>query len=57
MLPFAKRLGIPSDRVFATGSNNRKVYKIAALNIDTHYDNNKNVLDRLKTLGIRGLKV
>lgn len=57
MLPLAKKLGIPSDRVFATGSNNRKVYKIAALNIDTHYDNNKNVIDKLRNLSIRGIKV
>jgi len=57
MLPLAKRLGIPSDRVFATGSNIRKVYKIAALNIDTHYDNNQNVLNKLKNLSIRGIKV
>ena len=57
MLPLAKKLGIPSDRVFATGSNNRKVYKIAALNIDTHYDNNQTVIDKLKNLSIRGIRV
>lgn len=55
MLPLAKKLGIPSDRVFATGSSIRKVYKITALNIDTHYDNNKNVIDKLRLLGIRGI--
>ena len=57
MLPLAKKLGIPSDRVFATGSNTRKVYKIAALNVDTHYDNNQTVIDKLRNLGIRGIRV
>jgi hypothetical protein len=57
MLTLAKKLGIPNDRVFATGSNIRKIYKITSLNIDTHYDNNKNVIDRLRLLGIRGIIV
>jgi len=57
MLTLTKKLGIPSDRVFATGSNIRKVYKIAALNIDTHYDNNKAVIDKLRNLSIRGINL
>lgn len=57
MLPLAKRLGIKEDNVYATGSNIRKVYKVVALNIDTHYDNNSAVIDKLKNLGIRGIKI
>lgn len=51
MLPLAKELGIPESRVFATGSNPRKIQKIKDLNINRHYDDNDDVI---KELGGRG---
>lgn len=43
MYAIADRLGIPHDRVIATGSNLKKAEKIKELGIDTHYDNNRMV--------------
>lgn len=51
MLPLAKELGIPESRVFATGSNPRKIQKIKDLNINRHYDDNDDVI---RELGGRG---
>ena len=51
MLNKAKELGIPLNRVYATGSNINKIAKIKSLNIKTHYDNNSNVIDKLKGIG------
>lgn len=45
------KLGIPSSRVFATGSNKAKVEKVLELNIDKHIDNNRNVVDDLEGIG------
>ena len=53
MLSRAKELGIPADRVFATGSNKDKIAKILELAIDRHIDNNEDVV---KELGATGLK-
>ena len=53
MLARAKELGIPTDRVFATGSNEAKVAKVKELAIAKHIDNNADVV---KELGATGLK-
>lgn len=47
LLPFAEKYGIRKDRVFATGSNQKKVDKIKELNIVRHYDNSQQVKDIL----------
>ena len=43
MYAIADKLGIPHDRVFAMGGNLAKVEKVKELNLDTFYDNNRNV--------------
>lgn len=52
MLRVADELGIPHDRVFATGSNRAKIRKIKELRIQKHYDNNEDVIDQLGSIGI-----
>jgi hypothetical protein len=49
----AKELGIPFGNVYATGSNEAKIQKIKDLHIDKHYDNNADVIDKLKGIGIK----
>ena len=56
MLGVARDLGIPVSRVHATGSNKAKVEKIKNLNIDTHYDDNLEVINELKNINLKGLK-
>ena len=51
MLNTAKALGIPESRVYATGSNKAKVEKIKELGINTHYDNNPDVIKALGQVG------
>ena len=51
MLSTAKELGIPSSRVYATGSNKAKVEKIKELGISKHYDNNPDVIKELGNIG------
>jgi len=51
MLNKAKELGIPMNRVYATGSNVNKINKIKSLKIETHYDNNSNVIKELNGIG------
>jgi len=51
MVQFANEHNIPSDRVFATGSNSAKIQKVRDLNIGTHFDNNSDVVDRLPSIG------
>ena len=53
MYAAADKLGIPHSRVFATGSNQRKVQKIKDLGITRHYDNNQDVINQL---GYKGIK-
>ncbi|MEY4332939.1 MAG: hypothetical protein RLZZ196_1677 [Bacteroidota bacterium] len=43
--PIAEKYGIPFTRIFATGSNQKKVEKIKDLNIIRHYDNSNQVKD------------
>lgn len=52
MLPLADELGIPHDRVFATGSNRLKIQKVKSLRIDRHYDNNEDVVKELGRVGM-----
>ena len=53
MLETADRLGIPHNRVFATGSNLAKIQKVKDLNISKHYDNNEDVIQQLGNRGIQ----
>jgi hypothetical protein len=57
MLGTAKDLGIPVDRVYATGSNKAKVEKIDSLSIEIHTDNNPDVIKEVNALPkARGVK-
>lgn len=47
----AEILGIPMSRVYATGSNTEKIKTIRRLKIDTHYDNNPDVISKLGKTG------
>lgn len=49
----AKELGIPFGNVYATGSNEAKIQKIKDLGIAKHYDNNIDVINKLKGVGIK----
>ena len=49
----ADNLGIPHSRVYATGSNKAKIEKVKELNIDTHYDNNQDVVNALNGIGYK----
>ena len=51
MLTVAESLGIPPSRVFALGSNAAKIQKIKELGITNHYDNNKDVVSQLGSVG------
>lgn len=53
ILDIASELGIPSSRVYATGSNQAKVEKIKELGIEKHYDNNSDVIKALGSIGIQ----
>ena len=54
MMSTALYLGIPADRVIATGSNEKKVEKIKQLGISLHYDNNRDVINALERAGLHG---
>lgn len=51
MLDITDKLGIPRNRVFATGSNQNKVDKIKSLGITKHYDNNESVIKEIGSTG------
>lgn len=53
MMGLADELGIPEDKVFATGSNRAKLQKIKDLKISKHYDNNEDVISQLGRVGIQ----
>lgn len=53
MMEIANSLGIPSSRVYATGSNEAKVEKIKELGIEKHYDNNADVIKALGSIGVQ----
>jgi len=44
-------INLPSDHIFATGSNTAKVEKVKALGISKHYDNNPDVVKALGSIG------
>lgn len=57
MLNVARELHIPSDRIYATGSNREKVKKIDSLGIEIHTDNNPDVINQVNLLpNARGVK-
>lgn len=51
MLKIARRVGIPVERVYAVGSNERKIELVKKLQITTHYDNNIDVVRALPGVG------
>lgn len=51
MIGVAEKLGIMSDCVYATGSNEAKIAKIKELGITKHYDNNSDVVKELGSIG------
>jgi hypothetical protein len=51
ILEKAKQLGISVNKVYATGSNKNKIDKIKELGINTHYDNNEDVIKELGKIG------
>lgn len=53
MLSKANKLGIPESRVYATGSNEKKIKKVKELNISKHYDNNQDVINALDGIGVK----
>lgn len=56
MLSVASELGIPENRVYATGSNKSKIEKIKELGITKHYDNNADVVKELGSVGAKFLE-
>jgi hypothetical protein len=52
MYKTADELGIPHNRVYATGSNKAKIQKIKDLHITKHYDNNNDVINQLGRIGV-----
>lgn len=53
MYSIADELGIPHERVYATGNNTAKVQKIKELQIVNHYDNNIAVVRQLGRVGVK----
>jgi len=53
MFSVADELGIPHDRIYATGSNKAKVEKVKELGIQKHYDNNADVISELGSIGAK----
>jgi hypothetical protein len=47
----AKELGINPSHIFILKSSKQKIEKIKELKIDTHYDNNPNVVSELGNIG------
>lgn len=51
MLKIARRVGIPVERIYAVGSNEKKIELVKKLKITTHYDNNVDVVRALPGVG------
>ena len=51
ILSVAESLGIPTSRIYETGSNSAKIQKIKDLGITKHYDNNSDVVKELGSVG------
>ena len=48
--------GLPESRVYAVGSNKRKIETIKRLGINTHYDDNPDVIEELKQYNVKAIK-
>lgn len=48
--------GLPESRVYAVGSNKRKIETIKRLGINTHYDDNPDVIEELKQSNVKAIK-
>lgn len=48
--------GLPDSRIYAVGSNKRKIETIKRLGIDTHYDDNPDVIEELKQSNVKAIK-
>ena len=57
MKEVAKELGIPENRIHATGSNTAKVELVNKEGISKHYDNSQEVIDALGEKGIKFSKM
>ena len=53
MYSVADELGIPRERIYATGNNTAKIQKIKELQIVNHYDNNPAVVRQLPRVGVK----
>jgi hypothetical protein len=51
MYKVADELNIPHFRIYALGTNEVKVFKVKDLGINTHYDNNPDVIKQLPGVG------
>lgn len=51
LIATADKLGIPHNRVFATGSNPNKIKKVQELGLDQFVDNNPDVISQLPGVG------
>ena len=46
-----QEVGINKDKIYLTGSNEKKIEKIKELGIERHYDNNRDVINKLGSIG------
>jgi uncharacterized protein len=53
LIAFGEEYGIPASRIFATGSNEKKIEKVNELNIVRHYENNDDVLAEIGGVGVK----
>ena len=51
MFDVADQVGIPHFRIYALGNNEVKIFKVKDLGINTHYDNNPDVIKQLPGIG------
>lgn len=51
MYKVADELNIPHFRIYALGTNEVKVFKVKDLGINTHYDNNPDIIKQLPGVG------
>jgi len=53
LIVFGNEYGIPESRIFAMGSNEKKIEKMKELNIVRHYENNDDVLAEIGGVGVK----
>ena len=51
LIDFANEYGIPESNVYAMGGNDKKIEKVLELGLDTFFDNNESVIDKLPNIG------